>query len=236
MATRTWFITGVNRGLGRCLAEAPLERGDRVAGTARNAAELDGLKATYGDRLWTASLDLTDAGGDQKAWSIGRSRTWAASTWWSTTPATSLVGAAEECTEEMIRHLLDTNLLGSILVVKAALPHLRAQGGGRILQVSSSLGQFGLPGHLALRRLEVGDRGVHRVHRAGRRAVRDRVDDRRTRHHPHRLRCGGGPGPRPRRLRRHPGPRHPAASRVGPRRRGTALDGHGGRRRRWRGS
>ncbi|MHC5540838.1 SDR family NAD(P)-dependent oxidoreductase [Singulisphaera rosea] len=60
--------------------------------------------------------------------------------------AYSLVGTVEECPEAMIRHLLDTNLLGSILVIKAALPHLREQGGGRILQVSSGAGQLAFPG------------------------------------------------------------------------------------------
>ncbi len=145
MLNRTWLITGINRGLGRDLAESLLERGDRVAGTARRPAELDGLKAMHGERLWTAALDLTDAGAirsvvDRAFADLGRIDVVV------NNAGSSLVGAVEECTEEMIRHLLDTNLLGSILVVKAALPHLRAQGGGRILQVSSALGQFALPG------------------------------------------------------------------------------------------
>ena len=145
MPKRTWLITGINRGLGRELADALLERGDRVAGTARKLADLDGLKAMYGERLWTAALDLTDAGAirsvvDRAFADLGRIDVVV------NNAGSSLVGAVEECTEEMIRHLLDTNLLGSILVVKAALPHLRAQGGGRILQVSSALGQFAIPG------------------------------------------------------------------------------------------
>ncbi|MEH2250130.1 SDR family oxidoreductase [Nostoc sp.] len=145
MVKRTWLITGINRGLGRDLAEALLERGDRVAGTARRLDELDGLKATYGERLWTAALDLTDTGAiqsvvDRAFAALGRIDVVV------NNAGFSLVGAVEECTEEMIRHILDTNLLGSILMVKAALPHLRAQGGGRILQVASSLGQLAVPG------------------------------------------------------------------------------------------
>ena len=145
MANRTWFITGINRGLGRNLAEALLERGDRVAGTARRLGELVGLKAMYSERLWTAALDLSDAGAirsvvDRAFADLGRIDVVV------NNAGSSVVGAVEEVTEEMIRHLLDTNLLGSILVVKAALPHLRAQGGGRILQVSSALGQSALPG------------------------------------------------------------------------------------------
>jgi NAD(P)-dependent dehydrogenase (short-subunit alcohol dehydrogenase family) len=142
---RTWLITGINRGLGRALAEALLERGDRVAGTARKLDELDDLKAKYGELLWTATLDLTDAGAiqsvvDRAFADLGRID------FMVNNAGSSLAGAVEECTEEAIRHVLDTNLLGSILMVKAALPHLRAQSGGRILQVSSSLGQFAVPG------------------------------------------------------------------------------------------
>lgn len=145
MTHRTWFITGINRGLGRCLAEALLERGDRVAGTARKLAELDDLKAQFGERLWTAALDLTNSEAipsvvDRAFADLGRIDVVV------NNAGSSLVGAVEECSEAMIRHLLGTNLLGSILVVKAALPHFRAQGGGRIYQVSSSLGQFALPG------------------------------------------------------------------------------------------
>lgn len=145
MEKRTWFITGINRGLGRSLAEALLKRGDRVAGTARKLAELDDLKATYGDQLWTASLDVTDAEAIQSVVSqafteLGRIDVVVNNAGYS------LAGAVEECTEEMIRHQFNTNLLGSILVIKAALPYLRAQGGGRILQVSSGAGQLGFPG------------------------------------------------------------------------------------------
>lgn len=145
MAGRTWFITGINRGLGRSLAAELLARGDRVAGTARNPAELDDLKSAHGERLWVAALDLTDAGAIQAV--VDRA--------FADHPRIdvvvnnagySLVGVVEECSVEMIRRQLDTNLLGSILVVRAALPHLRAQGGGRILQVSSGAGQLAFPG------------------------------------------------------------------------------------------
>jgi NAD(P)-dependent dehydrogenase (short-subunit alcohol dehydrogenase family) len=145
MITRTWFITGIGRGLGRALAEALLDRGDRVAGTARRLDDLNDLKAKYGERLWTAALDLTDGGAiqsvvDRAFADLGRIDVVV------NNAGFSLVGVVEECTEEMIRHIFDTNLLGSILVIKAVLPHLRAQGGGRILQVSSNLGQIAIPG------------------------------------------------------------------------------------------
>jgi len=145
MANHTWFITGINRGLGRSLAETLLKQGNRVAGTARKPAELDTLQVEYGDRLWVAALDLTDSAAIQrvvdKAFAdFGRIDVVVNNAGYS------LAGAVEECTEEMIRHQFDTNLIGSILVVRAALPHLRAQGGGRILQVSSGAGQLAFPG------------------------------------------------------------------------------------------
>ncbi len=145
MPNRTWLITGINRGLGRELAVALLERGDRVAGTARRPAELDDLRAEYGERLWTAELDLADSGAirqvvDRAFAELGRIDVLI------NNAAYSVVGSVEECPEAMIRGIYDANLIGSILMIRAAMPHLRAQGGGRILQVSSSLGQFALPG------------------------------------------------------------------------------------------
>jgi NAD(P)-dependent dehydrogenase (short-subunit alcohol dehydrogenase family) len=145
MTKHTWFITGISRGLGRSLAEILLKRGDRVAGTARKLSDLDDLKALYGDSLWAATLDLTDVGAiqaivDKAFFDLGTIDVVINNAGYS------LAGAVEECSIDIIRHQLDTNLLGSILVVKAALPHLRAQGGGRILQVSSTAGQLTFPG------------------------------------------------------------------------------------------
>lgn len=145
MSTKTWFITGINRGLGRALANELLERGERVAGTARRPNELASLKAKFGERLWAAALDLAEGETirpvvDRAFADLGRIDVVVNNAGYS------LAGAAEECTEEMVRHQLDTNLIGSILVIKAALPHLRAQGGGRILQVSSACGQLAYPG------------------------------------------------------------------------------------------
>lgn len=145
MTQRNWFITGINRGLGRQLAEALLAHGDRVAGTARRVGELADLQAKYGERLWVTELDMTDTERIQRvvdaAFEVfGRIDVVVNNAGYS------LAGAAEECSEAMIRHQLDTNLLAPIMVVKAALPHLRAQGGGRILQVSSGCGQLGYAG------------------------------------------------------------------------------------------
>ena len=144
MAQRTWFITGVNSGLGRIMTEKLLEQGDRVAGTARKLDQMDDLKAKYGKLLWLSYLDVTDTGAvrqvvDRAFAELGRIDVVVNNAGYG------LFGAAEEVTDEQIRHQIDTNLIGSIQVIRAALPHLRQQGGGRILQVSSTGGQFAFP-------------------------------------------------------------------------------------------
>lgn len=144
MAQQTWFITGITTGLGRGLAEKLLMRGDRVAGTARRLDQLDDLKAKFGNNLWTARLDLTETSSilgvvDQAFHHFGRVDVVVNNAGYG------LFGGAEELTDEQIEHQVATNLIGSIKVIRAALPHLRAQGGGRILQVSSTGGQFAFP-------------------------------------------------------------------------------------------
>jgi len=142
--TSTWFITGTSSGFGRLLTEKLLARGDRVAATLRRMDALDDLKARYGDSLWMASLDLTD--GDAIRRTVDRAFDELGLIDVVVNNAGyGLFGAAEELSDEQIRHQIDTNLLGSIQVIRAALPHLRAQGGGRVLQVSSEGGQVTYP-------------------------------------------------------------------------------------------
>lgn len=142
--SKSWFITGTSSGFGRVLTEKLLARGDRVAATLRRAGALDDLKARHGDSLWVASLDVTDTavvrqvvGGAFEA--MGRIDVVV------NNAAYALFGAAEEASDDQIRHQIDTNLIGSIQVIRAALPHLRAQGGGRVLQLSSEGGQIAYP-------------------------------------------------------------------------------------------
>jgi NAD(P)-dependent dehydrogenase (short-subunit alcohol dehydrogenase family) len=145
MTRRNWLITGISSGFGRHLTEQLLSRGDRVAGTIRRPGAADDLQAKYGDQLWTATLDVTDTAGIRRvtdtAWAaLGRIDVVVSNAGYG------LFGAAEELTDEQITHQIDTNLIGSILLFRAALPHLRAQGGGRILQLSSVGGQAAWPG------------------------------------------------------------------------------------------
>jgi NAD(P)-dependent dehydrogenase (short-subunit alcohol dehydrogenase family) len=145
MAQRTWLITCVNSGFGRHMAEQLLARGDRVAGTVRKLDSMDDLKAAHGDRLWLAHLDVTDRPAirrvvDQAFAELGRIDVVVSNAGYG------LLGAAEEATDEQVQHQIDTNLTGSIQLVRAALPHLRRQGGGRIIQLSTVGGQVAFPG------------------------------------------------------------------------------------------
>lgn len=145
MSTQNWFITGVNSGFGRHLTEQLLARGERVAGTARKLEALDDLKACYGDQLWLASLDVTDTASIRQVLErafddLGRLDVIVNNAGYG------LFGAAEELSDEQIAQQLATNVIGSIQVVRAALPRLRAQGSGRILQLSSMGGQIAFPG------------------------------------------------------------------------------------------
>jgi NAD(P)-dependent dehydrogenase (short-subunit alcohol dehydrogenase family) len=145
MTTRNWFITGTSSGFGRALTEKLLARGDRVAATVRKSSTLEDLKVRYGDNLLVAVLDVTDTQGvrrvvDQAFAKMGCIDVIVSNAGYG------LFGAAEEVSEEQVRHQIDTNLIGSITVIRACLPHLRAQGGGHVLQVSSEGGQMAYPG------------------------------------------------------------------------------------------
>lgn len=136
----TWFITGATSGFGRAMTERLLARGDRVAATARRPERLDDLAAKYGDLLWTAALDVTDipvlrAVVDRAFAELGRIDVIVSNAGYGT------FGAAEEFSDEAIDAQLATNLVAPIQLVRAALPHLRAQGGGRFIQLSSAGGQ-----------------------------------------------------------------------------------------------
>jgi NAD(P)-dependent dehydrogenase (short-subunit alcohol dehydrogenase family) len=145
MTQRTWLITGVNSGFGRHMTEQLLARGDRVAGTVRNMDAMDDLKQKYGGLLWLSHLDMTDTAEIQrvvaKAFAdLGKIDVVVSNAGYG------LFGAAEELSDDQITHQISTNLIGPIMLIRAALPHLRAQGGGRIIGLSTYGGQATLPG------------------------------------------------------------------------------------------
>lgn len=139
MAQRTWLITGISSGFGRAMTELLLARGDRVAGTVRRPGSVDDLAARYGDALHVGRADVTRATQLREAVD-GAFATLQRIDAVVVNAGYGLFGAAEELTDEQIEHQLTTNLLGSIRTIRAALPHLRRQGGGRIIQFSSVAG------------------------------------------------------------------------------------------------
>lgn len=142
--SKTWLVTGSSSGIGLAVVEQLLARGDRVAATLRKPQALSHLKTRYGEQLWTAMLDVNDAAAiravvHQAFTELGRIDVVVSSAGYA------LFGAAEEVSDEQIDQQLQTNLLGSIQLIRACLPFLRKQGGGRILQVSSEGGQLAYP-------------------------------------------------------------------------------------------
>ena len=141
----TYFITGTSSGFGRELASQLLERGNRVAATVRDPDRLADLANRYGNRLTVFALDVTDtdrvgAVVDDAWQQLQRIDVVVSNAGYG------LFGAAEEMTDAQVKRQLDTNVLGSIALIRAALPHLRAQGGGRILQLASLGGHRAFPG------------------------------------------------------------------------------------------
>jgi NAD(P)-dependent dehydrogenase (short-subunit alcohol dehydrogenase family) len=134
--SKTWFITGASRGFGRAFTAAALERGDRVAATARNPAALDDLAAKYGPGLLALQLDVTDRAAVIEAVrrahaEFGRLDVVVNNAGYGH------FGMVEELSEDDLRDQLETNLFGAVWVSQAAVPLMRAQASGHIVQVSS---------------------------------------------------------------------------------------------------
>lgn len=141
---KTWFITGASRGFGRVWAEAALQRGDRVAATARKRADVADLQERFGEAVLPLALDVTNPEQvrqvvQQAYLHFGRMDVLV------NNAGVALLAATEEGSDEQIRELFDTNYLGMVRVLRAALPFLRQQGGGHILGVSSELGIGAMP-------------------------------------------------------------------------------------------
>jgi NAD(P)-dependent dehydrogenase (short-subunit alcohol dehydrogenase family) len=142
--TKNWFITGTSRGFGREWTIAALERGDRVAATARDTGSLDDLVARFGDAILPIALDVTDRDAD-----IAAVRH-AADTFGGLDVVINNAGyghfgMVEELSEAEARGQIETNVFGALWVTQAALPIMREQGHGHILQVSSIGGISAFP-------------------------------------------------------------------------------------------
>lgn len=142
---KVWFITGSSRGLGRSLAIAVLAKGEKVAATARNPAQLDDLAAQYPGQVLALKLDVNDQQQIHAAVAaaiahFGRIDVLV------NNAGFGITGAAEAFTDEEVRSQLETNLYAPIEITRAVLPHMRGQRSGRILQISSIGGRVGNPG------------------------------------------------------------------------------------------
>lgn len=145
MSDKVWFITGTSRGFGREWAKAALERGDSVAATARDTTALAGLVEEFGERVLPLTLDVTHhdaafAAIQQAHERFGRIDVVINNAGYG------LFGTIEEVSEAQARAQIETNLFGALWVTQAALPYLREQGRGHIIQVSSIGGIGAFPG------------------------------------------------------------------------------------------
>jgi NAD(P)-dependent dehydrogenase (short-subunit alcohol dehydrogenase family) len=143
--SKNWFITGTSKGFGRIWAEAALERGDRVAATARGAGSLDALVERHGQLVLPLELDVTDRTAVDAAVAEAQER-FGGLDIVVNNAGYGLFGTIEEVSDEQARAQIETNLFGALWVTKAALPQMREQGSGHILQVSSIGGVQAFPG------------------------------------------------------------------------------------------
>jgi NAD(P)-dependent dehydrogenase (short-subunit alcohol dehydrogenase family) len=133
---KVWFITGASKGFGREWAEAALERGDRVAATARQPETLEALVEEHGDAVLALALDVTDRAACFAT--VARAAEhFGALDIVINNAGYGHFGAIEELSEADIRAQMETNVFGALWVTQAALPIMREQGSGHILQVSS---------------------------------------------------------------------------------------------------
>lgn len=144
--SKVWFITGTSKGFGRIWAEAALERGDKVAATARNADSVADLAERYGEEnALPLALDVTDKQAVHDAVAHAREHFGRLDVVVNNA-GYGLFGSIEEISEEQARAQIETNLFGALWVTQAVLPILREQGSGHVIQVSSIGGVHAFPG------------------------------------------------------------------------------------------
>ena len=148
VAHRIWLITGISSGFGRHLTEQLLDRGDYIVGTVRNPQSVVDLNEKYPDLLRVEVLDVRDTDAlravvDRTVADLGRMDVVISNAGYG------VFGAAEELSDAQVDGIIATNLTASIQLIRAVLPHMRAAGGGRVIQLSTYGGQVAFPGQLA---------------------------------------------------------------------------------------
>ena len=142
---QVFFLTGSSRGLGRQVAEAVLAAGHQLVATARDPASLADLVDRYGGQVLPVALDVTDQAAAVAAVGAGVAAFGRIDVVVNNAGYANLA-SVEDMSPEDFREQVDANLFGVVNVTKAALPVLRAQGGGHIIQVSSVGGRLATPG------------------------------------------------------------------------------------------
>lgn len=143
--SQTWIITGASKGLGRALTEAALAAGDQVVAAVRNPDSVADLANSYGGQVKCVAFDARDTTAaarlvQEAVKHFGRLDVVV------NNAGRAIVGAAEEVTDTQLRDLMDLHLFGPAALVRAALPVMRAQGSGTIVQMSSQGGRMSFPG------------------------------------------------------------------------------------------
>lgn len=145
MENKTWLITGVSSGFGHAMTEQLLAQGKTVIGTVRNAAKVQDLVNRYPDTFISKSLDVTDVAAIHQL--VDNLTQDYQIDVLVNNAGYGLFGAAEELSDAEINQIIATDLTGSIQMVRAILPSMRAQGHGRLIQISSYGGQVAYPGN-----------------------------------------------------------------------------------------
>lgn len=141
---KVWFITGCSSGMGRSLAEALARTGDRAIITARNPGPLDAIISLAPERMRALALDIADPASVREA--VGKGvAAFGRIDVLVNNAGIGLVGALEECTLDEIQNVFKTNVFGTMSVIKEVLPHMRKQGSGVILGMTSVLGFQAVP-------------------------------------------------------------------------------------------
>jgi NAD(P)-dependent dehydrogenase (short-subunit alcohol dehydrogenase family) len=141
---RVWLVTGASSGFGRAIANTALDAGDTVVAAARRPQVLDGLIAAYPGQVHAITLDVTDMDATQVIDEViarhGRIDVLV------NNAGRTQVGALEETTDQELRYLFELHFFGPAALTRAVLPHMRRQGGGAVVQMSSVGGQITAPG------------------------------------------------------------------------------------------
>ncbi|MEY9591938.1 NAD(P)-dependent dehydrogenase (short-subunit alcohol dehydrogenase family) [Bradyrhizobium yuanmingense] len=145
---KTWFISGSSRGLGRAITEAALAAGDQVVATARTLQPLEPLRERFAERLCLATLDVTDEAAAPAAIALA-AETFGGLDVVVNNAGYGDLGSVEDTGLDSFRRQIEANLIGTIIVTKAAIPVLRRQRRGHIMQVSSVGGRIGAPARAA---------------------------------------------------------------------------------------